>query len=192
MTSTHSGFRSLVSLCATLFAALLFAVSARAETLPQGALSRWGIDAANPEASVPKPEDLEREPIQAGYFLMDLGVAADQAMQRKDYAAAIRYYKAIQKMVPERSVSYVKICQTYELMGERQQALESCKGAMNHEGATPNDAAIYVRLLTAGPTVSPEQLAEANAVIAHLKKENVDAGALALIECEMAVQMEDE
>ena len=158
-----------------------------------GHLSRWAIDTNDPSSSVPSDEDLAREPLQGGYFLMDLTGDAEKAMRRQDFAQAIKYFKAVQKMVPERAISYAKECECQQALGQRALALEACKTAMNREGVRIADAARYVHLLTsapAGPTAA--ELDELNAVLAHLRKENVDLVALSQIECDLAIQLDDE
>src|SRR4051812_45708366 len=80
------------------------------EQVKRGDLSAIGaIDEEHPERSVPTPEQALKNPLEMGYLVMDLVARAEAASQRGDHAAAVRYYAAIAKAVPERSVSYTKM-----------------------------------------------------------------------------------
>ena len=64
------------------------------------------IDENHPERSIPTPEQAMKNPLQMGYLLMDLIARGEAATEIGDHEAAIRYYRAIAKAVPERAVSF--------------------------------------------------------------------------------------
>lgn len=172
---------------------LLVGVASAQSVDAAGHLSKWPINPDDPSSSVPSDEDLAREPLQAGYFLMDLSGDADALMRRQDYARAINYFKAMQKMVPDRAISFAKECECHEALGERALAIESCKIAVNRSGMRVGDAERYVRVLTSAPEgPTPGELTEAQAVLDHLRKEKVSEVSIAQIECDLAVQLDDE
>lgn len=178
------------ALCLTFAPRAAWAVKAE---MVDGHLSKWPIDPKDPSSSVPPQEALDREPLQAGYFLMDLGFEADKSAKAKDYRGAIKYYQAMEKMVPDRAVSFAKECECHQLLGERELAVQSCKTAVNREGVRVADAARYITVLTGapeGPTAA--EMTEVNAVLKHLRDEKIDAVTIAQIECELAIQLDDE
>ena len=68
-------------------------------------------------------------------------------------------FGALAKAVPDRSVSYGKMCAAYEALGERDHGLESCRDALGRQGVRVEDFSRYVRLLLdhQGPATSAEQ-----------------------------------
>ncbi len=154
------------------------------------------IDEQHPEKSIPTPEQALKNPLQMGYLLMDLISRAEAATQIGDHGAAIRYYQAIAKAVPERAVSFAKLCKSYETVGERKQALDSCKEALGKGGVTPEDYARYVRLVLQQPeALQPAQIQELDEVIAHLTQQLASDhnGKVwtAQLACEIATRLDD-
>ncbi|MFT3922996.1 MAG: tetratricopeptide repeat protein [Myxococcales bacterium] len=168
------------------------------EQVKRGDLSPPGaIDEAHPERSVPTPEQALKKPLDMGYLMMDLIARAEAASQRGDHAAAVRYYQAIAKAVPERAVSFSKMCRSYKELGDLEHAIESCKTALGLGGVTADDYAVYVRLMLARDQApSSAEVQELDAVMAHLDKEmGVELAAkqlVAQLRCELALRLEDE
>ena len=81
---------------------------------------------------------------------MDLATQAELAEKRGDFADAVRYYQALAKAVPHRSISYGKMCAAYEALGDRDNGLTACRSALGREGVRLEDHARTVRLLLGG------------------------------------------
>ena len=159
---------------------------------PPGQLSKWTIDANNPEASAPTKQQRKKDPLQFGYWLMDVSVIADKAFERGDYATAVKYYRALSKGAPEKSVPYTKLCSSYLALGDVRAALASCREALRRDGARVLDHARFLRLLVESKdTLSPEDLADVDAIFAHLKSEKVDMMVLDQLRCDVALRVED-
>src|SRR5690349_6017232 len=78
--------------------------------------SKFSIDDAHPERSLPTPEQAMKNPIEMGYLMMDLIARAEAASQRGDHGVAVRYYSAVARAVPDRSISFSKLCTAYEAL----------------------------------------------------------------------------
>lgn len=173
---------------------------AQAEDSPQPVgrdLGQHAIDEQHPEDSVPTPEQALRNPLEMGYFLMDLIARADAATARGDHSAAVRYYRAMAKAVPERATAFSKLCQSYEALGDLTSARESCQKALGRSGVTTQDYARWVRLTLRQPGApSASDVTEIDSVIGHLDTElaALPEGKLLAAElgCELAAKLEDE
>jgi tetratricopeptide (TPR) repeat protein len=158
----------------------------------KGMLSDWAIDNNDPESSVPSDHQRDRNPLQFGYWLMDLSYKGVQATKRGDYDAAIKFYKAMVKAVSDRSVSYTRLCEAYEGAGEWNEAVETCATALTKPGVTVNDYQHYFKLALAkkGALTAAEVETLSN-VIQHVR-DDPDAHVLADdLECQLAVRLED-
>jgi tetratricopeptide (TPR) repeat protein len=172
--------------------------------------TRFAIDDADPESEVPSAKGALAAPLQMGYWVMLVSDRAQAAASRGDYTAAVKYYRAIAKAVPDRSVGFTKMCAMYQAMGDWDRAVASCKTALLKQGVTVDDYARATRVLLAKKTaLSPEEIADTDAVIAHLGSEITkppanepdqtkiaaqSAGGQALVErlrCELALRLQD-
>jgi hypothetical protein len=50
---------------------------------------------------------------------MDLSARADTALSRGQYRASLGYFRALARLVPNRSISYGEMCRAHEALGER-------------------------------------------------------------------------
>jgi hypothetical protein len=91
-----------------------------------GSFSPWEIDDHDPVESIPPPEKLHKDPLQFGYFVMDLSERADKATQRGDHAAAVKFWQALAKVTPDRSHAFARMCASYEAQGMLEKAAYSC------------------------------------------------------------------
>ena len=157
-----------------------------------GQLSHFSIDDADPSAAVPDVKAQMKDPIQFGYLLMDLADRADGAYEQKDFARAARYYKAIVKAAPQRSVGYTKLCLSYTGMNDLVSAREACHEGLFHEGVFPIDFVRYLHLLLdTKKQFGTDDLQQADDVFAHLKQEKVDEQEVHQLECDVALRVSD-
>ncbi|MCL2448970.1 MAG: hypothetical protein FWD17_08495, partial [Polyangiaceae bacterium] len=101
-------------------------------------ISKWPIDDANPEKSIPTQEMITKDPLEMGYWIMDLVAKGQFASQRGDHAAAVKYFSVLSKAVPNRAVSYEKMCKEYLLLGDKEHGFPACAAAVSLPGATPS------------------------------------------------------
>jgi tetratricopeptide (TPR) repeat protein len=168
------------------------ATAASPEAAPRaGHLSKYAIDDANPESSVPTNAQRDADPLQYGYFIMDLGDRADAALAKGDHASAAKFYRAVAKAVPDAPVGFVKACEQYEILGDYASATQLCAAALTLKGVTVEDYSHYARLALRSRDLGPETLSNLDAVVAHLKS-NASTRAVALdIECAVGAHQSD-
>jgi tetratricopeptide (TPR) repeat protein len=193
-----------VAMVLAFMAALSVAKSGRAQDNPEnsdvppelqahpGMLSDWPVDDKDPESSVPTDQKKERNPLQFGYWLMDLAWKGQNATKHGDHQAAIQFYKAMIKAVPDRSVSYTRLCESYEAAGDWKSAMETCATALTHGGTTTKDYAHYFALALAkkGP-LTREDVDVLAGVIQHLRGDDGGRELAVDLDCQLAVRIED-
>jgi tetratricopeptide (TPR) repeat protein len=188
--------RRAIPAAAALLSAMLcmLARTAHADDPPAAAtfhawLSKWPVDEAHPESSVPSDADKNADPLQFGYWLQDLALKAEQASDRGDHAAAVRFYGALAQAVPDRAVAFLRMCQQYEALGDRDRAIESCGQALLRDGLTVDDYTHFVHLVLSrpGPLGDKERLALV-AVLDHMRGDPAARGAVDGLECEVGVK----
>jgi tetratricopeptide (TPR) repeat protein len=189
--------------CVGLRPALAEEVASRAPTLEvvksTDLSSRFKVDEANPEKGLPSAEEAMKNPLEMGYLMMDLIARAEAATQRGDHAATVRYYKAIAKAVPERAVSFSKLCKAYAELGDLDSAIDACRQALGKGGVQVEDHARFVQLmLSRERPLSTEEVADLDAVVKHLKGQLTDGSDSAAkllpvrLQCDIATKLEDE
>lgn len=169
------------------------AVAAK-ENRRAGALSsKYPIDPANPEASVPTPEQRDNDPLEYGYYLMDLGDMAEKAKAGGDHLRAAMVYRAMAKAVPDVPVAFVKACEEYELAKDLAKAAEFCAAAITLKGVTLADYSHYARVALAkkGP-VAPSDAANLDLVVKHLKDDPKTRSVGLDIQCTLGARLGDE
>lgn len=133
-------------------------------------ISDWKIDDQHPENSIPTQEMIARDPLEMGYWLMDLTSKAQAASKRGDHAAAIRYFAAMAKAVPDRAISYSKLCKEYRALGDMPNALMNCAAAASIPGAQVDDFTQYIALVLAKPgKLSDKDVASLNVAVKRLR-----------------------
>jgi hypothetical protein len=151
--------------------------------------SKFGIDAANPENSIPNARDRDRNPLEYGYFIQDLLERADQAQKKKDYGTVIQYYRAVSKAVPESAKGWSKLCEAYDRVHDRDRAIVACRYAIDRPGVEAQDYVRYVHLIIgkSDPLDAKERI-EIDAVLTHL--DNQPGGELVAshLRCEVGVK----
>ena len=190
--SRRPGLTGQVALAVLLLVAVPVRARANAPPEARGDVSSWKIDDADPEKSIPSAKDQNRDPVEFGYWLMDLTARAAGAAKRGDHQAAIRYYTAMAKAVPDRSVAFTKLCTEYEAVNERAKAVAACGMGLFREGVTVNDYVHYTNLVltTPGP-MNTGELTALTAVIKHLREDPTQVALADELECETGVRADD-
>jgi tetratricopeptide (TPR) repeat protein len=155
-------------------------------------LSRFPINHDNPESLIPSIEERNADPLEFGYFLQDLNTEAMKAEGKGDYRAALKYWRASAKAVPDMAVSFGKACRCHDILGEREQAIELCSRAINLEGATQEDYLRLAELITQKPlALSALEIQDLDAIVKHLRGIPGQEGPAAVVECRLGVKLED-
>jgi tetratricopeptide (TPR) repeat protein len=136
---------------------------------------------------------MNADPAAAGMALFDLLEGAEAAEKKKDYATAVKYYRALAQIVPEQATAFSKLCENYELMGDRQQGIAACYRATGLPGAKVADNVRYVRLLLSAPpgqALTPAEAGQVRATLEHLAGAGVENAEIDLLGCQFAVAIE--
>jgi tetratricopeptide (TPR) repeat protein len=202
--------RGTAAATAAMLAALTLSLPARAENAsaapssapapgpagPSGkqGLSIWPIDHNDPEKSVPTLAQRDSNPLDFGYHLQDLITEGERATRLGDYRAAIKYYRAVAKAVPDRTTGYSKACKLHEMLGEREDALQWCGTAVSKFGATLDDFQRFSRVtLSKQDPLTEVEKYNLEDAITHIKQQK-DAPAIAaaeLMQCELGMKTGD-
>lgn len=161
---------------------------------PSQRLSSFPLDENDPEKTVPTNEQRDRNPLHFGYWIMDAADIAGAAFKAKDYAKAVKFYRAIAKAVPDRSVAFSKICECYEAMHDREQALKWCSATLLLPGVTLGDYERYAKLaLAKRGALTPDDVKDLEEVVTHLRKDGSKGTKLLAqrIECELGAHNSD-
>lgn len=154
---------------------------------------KWHVDDRDPVSSVPSQEEASRDPLQFGYFILDLSNRADKAVRDGNHEAATRYFRAIAKAVPDTALPFSKLCQSYVSMNDRDKAVDACRSALGKRGVTLDDFDHFVRLMLAkSEPLSPAEIGEIDSVLDHLKVVDTSGVAAADLDCQLGARLNDE
>jgi hypothetical protein len=155
-------------------------------------LSKWHVDKRDPDRSIPTAQQRDANPLEYGYFLMDVSDLAEGAIKRGNHLEAIKYYKTLTKAVPERAVSYRKVCISYQALGDWQSALTYCAIALTRAGTLVEDFERYARItLDMKPTFTPQDGEQLDAVAEHLRAQFPKATLADEMVCETGLKLQD-
>jgi tetratricopeptide (TPR) repeat protein len=158
----------------------------------KGMLSDWPVDDNDPEGSVPTDQKKNRNPLQFGYWLMDLAYKAAEATKKGNHEAATKYYKAMVKAVPDRSVSFTRLCESYEAAGDWKNAVETCSTALTRPGVTANDFQHYFTLALAKKgSLTGQEVEVLGTVVQHVRDDATVRDLADDLDCQLAVRVED-
>ncbi|MET0594679.1 MAG: hypothetical protein ABW133_18405 [Polyangiaceae bacterium] len=155
-------------------------------------LSRFKINDSDPEKSVPSNKERDGDPLQFGYHLMDLAEKGGVAAKKGDHRAAVKYFAALAKAVPDRSISFTKMCTSYEALGEWDHAVEACRSALGLEGVTVADSVHFVNLMLAKKgALTAAQVEDVASVVDHLRSDPSTRAVADDLDCDIGLRLED-
>jgi hypothetical protein len=157
----------------------------------QGFAQKWPVSPTNPLQSLPTEEQRQKDPLEYGYHLMDLTEAGDRAARRGDYQKALPFYQALAKAVPDVSRPFFMLCETYERLADRENALKSCTLGLTKTGVRVIDYRTYSRVVLArSERLKPDEIADLTQVAGHLRGQADDsAKELAIsIQCQIGLR----
>jgi tetratricopeptide (TPR) repeat protein len=157
-----------------------------------GHLSKFKIDDKDPSSSVPTAEQRDHDPLEYGYFIMDLGDHAEWAIAKGDHLAAAGFYRALARAVPDTAVGFVKACEQYDFAGDRDKAQEFCAAALTLKGVTVTDYSRYARLALKRKNLRPADISNLDGVIKHLEADPATRSVGLDIECTLGAREGDQ
>ena len=134
--------------------------------------SKFPIDDADPERSIPGEEEAARDPLQMGYLIVALTNRAQEALQQGQPARAAKYFRALGKASPGRALPFRKACAAYESAGEIASAIDMCRAALGKIDATANDRLDFLDVALKKPgELTRAELSDIDGTIARLQRE---------------------
>jgi tetratricopeptide (TPR) repeat protein len=156
---------------------------------PKGALSEWPVDDDDPAGSIPTESQRNGDPLQFGYWIQDLIMKAEHAAKRGNHEQAAKYWVALGIAVPDRAISFSRLCDEYEAESAYDKAIEACGQALLRDGLTVNDYVHFVHVVLAKPgPVEAKEVAALGQVLDHMKAEEASRAVANDLECEIGVR----
>jgi len=153
-------------------------------------VSDWKVNDKDPESSVPSVEAANKNPLEMGYWLMDVIAKGQEAIKRGDHEAAIRYFRAITKAVPNRGVGFQKLCAEYEATGDLENAIAACAVVLPLPGSLVSDYTHYVDLVLRKPgALTPTDVAGLAAALKRLRSSDAGREAADVPECQVGIRV---
>jgi hypothetical protein len=95
--------------------------------------------------------------------------------------------------VPDEAVGFAHACRDYQILDEREKALEYCSRALNLSGVTTEDYARFGELTVQKPgPLTTLEIQDLDAAITHLRQQSNGAGPAAVLECGLGVKLDDQ
>lgn len=155
-------------------AALMSAIGGHAAAAPGDLSTKFPIDDNNPSANLPTPEQREAEPLEFGYLIQDLVARGEGAYRDKNWQGVVKYYEALARAVPDRAISYRRLCAGYAELGKIDVAASNCAAAMRLGGALVMDHFRFVNLTLQKSELGTQDVSEVEASLAHLRAHIAD------------------
>jgi hypothetical protein len=154
--------------------------------------THFKVDDTDPEAHLPSEEERVKRPLDVGYLLMDLDERAEASRTSGNWNAALKYHRAGAALMPDRAISFALVCQDYEKLSMRKEALEACGTALSLPGAKLEHFVRFVQLVTTRPgEPDATEVTDALLAIEHVKKQPGGRLAGFELQCELSVRTHD-
>jgi hypothetical protein len=144
-------------------------VAARASALPGDIPTRFEIDDANPMSNVPTLKERNEDPMEFAHYLQNLIARGEGAVNKKDWENAVKYYEVLATVVPDRAVSFSRLCIAYSELGKLDRAIDRCGRTLELGGARVFDHFRFIDVMLRKPELTPSDVAQMDASIAHLR-----------------------
>ena len=187
----HFAWRGL---CLVAWAAVMTLILApwvaRADDKPSPKqLSKWPIDLAHPEQGIPTEKERNEDPLQFGYWIQDVAAKAGTAAKLGDHATAVKLYETLAKAVPDRAIGLLKACEEYEALGDLNNAINACGGALLADGLRVSDYTHFVRLMLSKPgDLGEKDQAALAKVVEHMREDPQGRPFAADVECQVGTR----
>ena len=161
---------------------------ARADEKPEW-LTNLPINEDDPERTIPSEQERNKDPLQFGYWLQDVALKAEVYSQHGQHDKSIKFYRALAKAVPDRALSFSRLCTEYEAVGDREKAIAACGAAITLQGVTQADYAHYVHLVL-GKTgsLSSQDVGFLNLALDAFKRDPQNHPLADQLECEVGTR----
>jgi hypothetical protein len=155
---------------ATAHITALFVLATTAASAAPGDLAtKFRVNDEDPLKGLPTQEEANQNPLEFGYLVQDLVARGEGAFQKKEWERAAKYYRALATVVPDRAISYRKLCSAEVELGNVDGAAMSCGEVLSRGGARVWDHFRYLELMLKKAALSPAELSDLEASITHLR-----------------------
>lgn len=141
-----------------------------ARALPGDISTKFPVNDADPVKSIPTQEQRNQNPIEFAHFLQDLVSRAEGAFREHDWQQAVKYYEAVAIAVPDRAISFSRLCTAYGKLGQVDVGVANCAKALGLSGARVMDHIRFVDLTLQKRELTAENLADVEASLTHLRE----------------------
>jgi hypothetical protein len=118
---------------------------------------------------LPTTEEANANPLQFGYLIQDLIARGEGAIQKKDWHRAVKYYEALAQLVPDRAITFRKLCSGYSELGKVDVAAANCGKTLTLGGARVFDHFKFVNISLRKAKLTAAEVADMEASIAHVR-----------------------
>jgi tetratricopeptide (TPR) repeat protein len=157
----------LLPFCLVLLSVL--APANPAASAPDDLATKFRINDQNPAANLPSAEDANENPLEFGYMIQDLIARGEGAIEKKEWDRAVKYYEALALAVPDRAITFRKLCSGYAELGKIDIAAANCGKALTLDGARVIDHFKFVNLSLRKEKLTASELSDMEASIAHVR-----------------------
>ncbi len=165
-TRPHAPLLAVLALCAS---------AATAAAAPGDLSTDFTINDQDPVASIPPVEQRDGNPLEFGYWLQDMVLRGETAIKEKSWDRAAKYYEALARAVPERAVSFSRLCLAYGELGKVEIAAGNCAKAIQLGGATVIDHFRFMNFTLGKTKLLPTDVADIDASLAHVRENSPHA-----------------
>jgi len=100
--------------------------------------------------------------------------------------------RALAQAVPDRSVSFTRLCEAYEAAGEWKNAAEACANALTLPGVTANDySRMFSVALAKKEALTSLEINNLSGILEHLRTDPVGRDIADDLECQLGARLED-
>ncbi len=186
--SRRAGIAALAAIAVAL-ASWPGAADAEEQKRSSNWLSKRPVDDENPESNIPSEKERDADPLEFGYWLQDVALKGEHASKRGNHASAARFYEALSNAVPDRAIGFIKACEEYEALGDREKAIDRCGAALLRDGLRVQDYTHFVHLVVGRPgRLSEKETAALAQVLQHMKDDPAGHAAVDDLECEVGAK----
>lgn len=153
---------------------------------------RFVVNDADPMKSMPSAQERDAYPVDFGYFVTSLFDKGNRAAQRGEHEAAVKYFTALANATPQGALALRNMCTEYRALGKRDLAQKACGLALTRNGVVLDDYLQYVQLVvTQAEELSPELVADVDAVIEHMSAQNAQRAIVQDLKCRLGARLLD-
>lgn len=133
--------RHLLALCVAM---AVWCSGGPAHAAPGDIGGKFQVNDADPVGSLPSLAERNANPVEFAHYLQDLISRAEGNFEKRKYADAARYYEALAKAVPDRALSFSRLCVSYGRLGKVELASANCGAAIRLQGAKVIDHVRFI------------------------------------------------